>query len=818
MGVQISGAPNRNSRFAIGGIGAILLGFFLTCWANTQYLAYSFGFQRALGKELFKIGSWKIYQPFSWWSWHWKFSVIEGKVQDILSEGAVLVAAGCCLSVGAGVYVWYRRSLKTSEVKGLHGTARFAEIADVEKMQLITGADDGIYLGIFEYKGKQYFLRYNGDAHTLVFAPTRSGKGVGLVLPTLLSYRHSVLVHDLKKENFMLSAGFRHSAGQLVICFEPTQTLERSIDGETLYKPGCSWNPLDEIRKFTEFDVMDAQNLAAAIADPDGEGMDDHWVSTSYAFLTGLILHMLYAEDDKTLAGASIYMSDPSFSDEEQMYQRMLNSEHDPDGVMGWTDSMGQPTKTHPQVALAAQTMLNKEERERGSVLSTAKSKLELYSEPIVARNTRSSDFSVKDIMNHDKPVSLYIVVPPTDKERLRPITRLLVSFLLRRLAGDMRYANGRSVKSYKHRLQLLIDEFPALKKMEAVEEGLAFLAGYGINAFLFTQDVIQLRKEYEENETVSGGCHIKVAYAPNTDDTAELMSKMCGTTTVEFEEVSYSGTRIGSMLGQMNVSKQRQERPLMTPDEIRTMGPDDSLIFVTNQPAIRAKKIRYYNVPIFQERAKIAPPVRIGYQLSESGETSKNWAMVSVVRTSNPNILKLTANVHQDWWNVKVSVKQLDADSKVVQVFDCMLSDSNSRSVSSFEIAEHQYEIAVVGRNFVSKDEFEVHFEIDTSKSGSEYCGEGFYRVPSVFYAEALSATEKTLQEEGVEYFIEDVWPNKAYVGFVWKTFGNYLILRRTVGSLSIVSLHRKSALSKVPGPDVKVRIKYQGSIGNVM
>src|SRR5260363_19885 len=138
----------------------------------------------------------------------------------------------------------------------------------------------------------------------------------------------------------------------------PTSLDQKSMDGTTPYNIVARWNVLDELRIFTEYDVMDAQNIAQAIADPDGEGIDDHWVSTSYELLVGVILHVKYDEQDKSLAGCSTYLADPSFTDPEQMFNRMLDAEHDPEGVMGWKDSMGNPTKTHPQVALAARAML----------------------------------------------------------------------------------------------------------------------------------------------------------------------------------------------------------------------------------------------------------------------------------------------------------------------------------------------------------------------------------------------------------------------------------------------------------------------------
>lgn len=821
MGAVVTGGVKKNGRFAGDGIFVALAGMVLTSWVNTQILAHRFGYQAALGDAVATFKSFKIYQPFQWWSWHYQFSIMEGRVQEILTQGVWVILIGCCVSVAAAVYVWYRRSLKVATVEGLHGSARWAEFADVKNMKLITEDEksNGIYLGIYEFKGKQYFLRYDGDAHTLVFAPTRSGKGVGLVLPTLLSNRNSVVVHDLKKENFMLTSGYRHQAGQLVICFDVTATVARSIDGKTEFRSSCCWNVLEEIRAFSEYDVMDAQNIAAAIADPDGEGMDDHWVSTSYELLTGLILHMLYGESDKTLAGCSTYLSDPSFADSEQMFNRMMNLEHDPMGIMGWVDSMGNPTKTHPQVAMAARSMLNKEEKERGSVLSTAKTKLALYTEPIVARNTRSSDFSVRDLMNHDKPVSLYIVVPPSDKERLRPLTRLLISFMLRRLTEGMAFEEGKSVRGYKHRLLAVIDELPALKKLETLEEGLGFIAGYGINAFLFVQDIIQLRKAYDQNQTIIAGCHNRVAYAPNTTETAEEISKMCGETTVAFEEVSYSGSRISSMLNQMNVNTQRIGRPLMDVGEVLSMRSDDSLVFVAGQPTIQAKKIKYYNVPIFQQRAEIVHPERIGYQyIDEDGNARLNWMMVSIERTSTPGQFNLFINVYDTYPEVEVVVKQSNVGGDQVHEFICnMTAAARGGYFSTLEVDVSNYILLVADTRFSHDDEFEVHFRIKNSEPLKDLTENGFYRVISMRQRLLMKDLRSAAEKESREVYFEEVWPGRSYIGTVERSDESFIVLKREMSNLMIYNIHRTGRIDKVVSVGRKIRIKYIGNQGKV-
>lgn len=444
------------------------------------------------------------------------------------------------------------------------------------------------------------FLRADDPTHILGFAPTRSGKGVGLVLPTLLTWQHSVLVNDIKGENWALTAGFRQRVGQKVIKFEPA-----CMDGST-----ARWNCLDEIRTFTKMDVQDAQGMMMMVCDPKGEGLEDHWAKTSWDFLTGLALHLAYVgEGAGNMAGMGTYLSDPKWDDEKQMYTTMLNAVHDPDGKAGWVDTEGHPTRTHPEVAKAAKTMLNKEDKERGSVLSTAKSFLTLYGDPVVAQNTACSDFCVRDLMNSDQAVSLYFVVQPSDLERMVALSRLFYAMVIRRNATDMKFAGGTSVQGYKHRLLMLIDELPSLRKLSVLQEGLAYIAGYGIKCFLICQDLIQLEDAYGDKQTIVAGCHTQIAYAPNTQQTADMLASMTGKTTIIEDSESKSQDSWGWKTGSVSVSTNKTERDLMTASEFKALSPEDMVLFVAGRPPIYGRKIRYYEDAVMLGRAKIPAP-----------------------------------------------------------------------------------------------------------------------------------------------------------------------------------------------------------------
>jgi len=267
--------------------------------------------------------------------------------------------------------------------------------------------------------------------------------------------------------------------------------------------------------------------------------------------------------------------------------------------------------------------MLETPARELGSIISTANNALSLYRDPIVGENTSESHFKVADLMNHDKPVSLYFITTPRNAERMRPLARLLLTQIVYTLSDKMEFDEGRSKTNHKHRLLLLLllDEFPTLGKLDVFEGALAYIAGYGIKAYLIMQDVQQLYKAYTPNESIISNCHIRIAYAPNKVETAEWMSKMAGQTTVVKKQGSTSGKRFGMTLDQVSESYHEVQRPLMTPDEImRLPGPKkdatgdileagEMLVFVAGQPVIRGTQILYFQDPVFSKRSKTPPP-----------------------------------------------------------------------------------------------------------------------------------------------------------------------------------------------------------------
>jgi type IV secretion system protein VirD4 len=629
--------PQARSKKARAGIAIPLLALLTlggSLQAATQLFAHDMRYQAALGPHLHQV-----YPPWGIIEWALKWY---GQFPD-----AIMRAGGVGISLAAvGMIALVVAKLVMSNTAKvnvyLHGSARWANRDDIAGAGLLprlrkwheivrgveTEASSGVYVGAWVDKaGRLHYLRHDGPEHVLTYAPTRSGKGVGLVVPTLLSWPASAVITDLKGELWSMTAGWRQKhARNKVLRFEPAE-------------PSCDvfWNALDECRVGTGNEVGDVQNLATLIVDPDGKGLETHWQKTAQALLVGVILHALYKRKSEGTPASLPYidhlLANPDRSVAE-LWMEMVTYEH----------VKGQP---HPVVAAAARDMMDRPDEEAGSVLSTAKSYLALYRDPVVARNVGTSSFRIAELMNHDQPVSLYIVTQPSDKARLRPLVRIMLNTIVRLLADKMEFerivekptewrqlliALGlrkappphlRTKKTYKHRLLGMIDEFPSLGRLDILQESLAFVAGYGIKFYLICQDINQLKSRetgYGPDETITSNCHVQNAYPPNRIETAEHLSKLTGTTTVAKENITTSGKRTSALLGQVSRTIQEVQRPLLTPDECMRMPgarkegdliteAGDMVVYVAGFPAIYGRQPLYFQDKVFAARAAVPEP-----------------------------------------------------------------------------------------------------------------------------------------------------------------------------------------------------------------
>ena len=563
-------APRRAGAFSLLPAALFALITLVSFWAATQWVAQALAFQPRLGPCWFRIGPVCIYRPWDIFRWLYEYS---SYAPHVFTVGFYICIAGPLFGV-SGIVVYAVWRTRKARVATSHGSAIWAkEYGDYRAAGLMSGA--GVVLGVLP-DGR--YLTDDGPEHVACIAPTRSGKGVGQVIPTLLTWPGSVLVHDMKGENWQHTAGYRSQFSN-VIYFNPTDPHH-----------SAHFNPLLEVRA-DENQIRDVQNIADQLVDPHGKGKETHWDRTADQFFLGVILQVLHAEADKSLYGVSQFLSDPTRTF-TQTLQRMKNTTHK--NIMA-----------RARIVSSAQAMLNKSEEERSGILSTALGFLGLYADPIVARNTAESDFRICDLMQADHPLSLYIVVPDSDRLRLKPLTRLMITLITQRLVEVL------NPKENKHRLLMLLDEFPRLGRMTFLSDALSYLAGYGIKVMLMMQSKGQLdaQEAYGRGNTIIESCRTRTVFTPQDPDTAQWVADTLGSKTEVHQQTTYTGHRLAPWLGHVMVSDQESSRPLMDAAEICKLPASDSILLVAGFPPFKAKRAKYYEDPVLAARAGIPPP-----------------------------------------------------------------------------------------------------------------------------------------------------------------------------------------------------------------
>ena len=562
----------------IGQICVVFATIILTTWYATQWVALQFDYDAYLGTGFANLGNHKIYAPWNLFKWWYQF---DAYAPHIFSRGGQISAGGGLLGIIFAVIGSVLRG-RSAIALNTFGSSRWATSKQMKQVGLLD--DQGVFLG----RTKTDYIRHHGPEHVMAIAPTRSGKGVGLVIPTLLSWTDSAVIHDIKGENWQLTSGWRATFSHCLL-FDPTNAAS------------AKYNPLLEVRKGVN-EVRDVQNIADILVDPEGMlERRNHWEKTAHSLLVGAILHILYAEREKTLARVASFLSDPKRSFEKTL------------GVMMKTNHLGDRTgaQVHPVVAQAARELLNKSDNERSGVLSTAMSFLGLYRDPTVAEVTSKCDWRIADLIKADKPVSLYLVIPPSDISRTKPLVRLILNQIGRRLTEEL-VVSGESKPN--RQLLLMLDEFPALGRLDFFESSLAFMAGYGLRAFLISQSLNQIEKAYGPNNSILDNCHVRVAFATNDERTAKRLSDAIGSTTEMRAMRNYAGHRLAPWLSHVMVSRQETARQLITPGEIMQLPSNEELILLSGFSPIKADKVRYYADKNFTGRVSNPP------QLSPDG------------------------------------------------------------------------------------------------------------------------------------------------------------------------------------------------------
>ena len=436
-----------------------------------------------------------------------------------------------------------------------HGSARFATTSETRPL---AQNGDGLLIGRDRKSGK--LLRYAGSAHLLTIAPTRTGKGVGTIIPNLLDYPGPVVCIDPKGENARITA--RHRAK-----FGPVHVLDPfGVTG----LPSAAFNPLDRLDPAGLDLADDAMTLADALVyDAPGEAGEAHWNEEAKALIAGILLWVACdgqaQGEDRTLEAVRDCLT---FAPDN--FQKMLRE-------------MSASTQARGLIARAANRHLGKSDREAAGVLSAAQRHTHFLDSPRMTAVLGRSDFTFADVKA--QPTTVYLVLPP---DRLATYARWLRLMLAQALT-DL----ARAPASPARPVLFLLDEFAALGRLEPVERAMGLMAGYGIQLWPILQDVHQLRALYERRAgTFLSNAGVLQIFGVNDHDSAKLVSDLLGQETVVFETMSRAidAEETGISFGQQHVG-----RALLTPDEVRTMPANLELLFLAGQRPIVATKLAYY-------------------------------------------------------------------------------------------------------------------------------------------------------------------------------------------------------------------------------
>ncbi|MFT6333250.1 MAG: type IV secretion system protein VirD4 [Lentimonas sp.] len=456
--------------------------------------------------------------------------------------------------------------------ESLHGNAKWATNGEIKKMGL--RSKHGMLLG--KYKGK--FLIADGYQHCLLFAPTGSGKGVGFAIPNLLFWRESVIVHDIKLENYELTSGWRkNELKHKVFLWNPADP-----DGVS----HC-YNPMDWISRKPGQMVDDVQKICSFLL-PEQE----FWQNEARALLTGIMLYLVADDSKPTSLGEVV---------------RTLRNDDVVYNLAVVLDTMGKII--HPVAYMNIASYLQKPDKERGSVTSTANSSLELWSNPIIDATTATSDFNLHEFKK--QPHTLYCGLTPDNISRLKP----LMGIFYQQAAAF--FTNKMPTKEEKYGILLLMDEFPTLGKMEQFQAGIAYFRGYKVRLLLIIQDTEQLKGIYEEsgmNSFLSNSTY-RVTFAANNMETANLISQLLGNKTsiqTSYNKPKYLDLNPGSR----SLHLAESQRALLLPQEVIQLPREKQILLIESQPPIKSSKIFYFREKLFTRRLlkKIKIPTQEPY------------------------------------------------------------------------------------------------------------------------------------------------------------------------------------------------------------
>lgn len=542
-------------------IGHLLLHpamFFLTFYSSGVFTAF---FTNEIGSIGFNLNAIEIWRKWIFWLYD-SWSALHYQAYNYLKIKLLISFITPFLILAV---IYYRnfnkiKSLKFFQAKEtVYGSAQWADDSEIERANL--RAKHGMLLG----KDANGYFVADGFQHALLFAPTGSGKGVGFVIPNLLFWQHSVIVHDTKLENYDLTSGWRASQGQKVFVWEPANP-----NGVT----HC-YNPIDWVSDKPGQMVDDVQKISNLIM-PE----KDFWNNEARSLFLGVVLYLI-ADTTKVKSFGEVV--------------RTMRSDDVVYNLAIVLDTLG--AVIHPVAYMNIAAFLQKADKERSGVISTLNSSLELWANPLIDSATASSDFNIIEMKK--KLTTIYVGITPDNIARLQKLMQVFYQQATEFLSRQMP-----NIKEEPYGVMFLMDEFPTLGKMEQFKTGIAFFRGYRVRLFLIIQDTQQLKGIYEEagmNSFLSN-CTYRITFAANNYETANLISQLCGNKTVD--QTSYSKPLFFDLNFATRTKNVSQvQRALLLPQEVIQLPRDEQILLIESFPPIKSDKIKYFNDKFFTSR-----------------------------------------------------------------------------------------------------------------------------------------------------------------------------------------------------------------------
>lgn len=458
------------------------------------------------------------------------------------------------------------------ERRSLFGDARFAKASEIQKAGL-TG-EDGLIVGRYQNR----YLMFSGQQHAIISAPTRSGKGVGVVIPNLLNWNESVVVLDIKQENWDITSGFRAKHGQACYLFNPA-----AADFKT-----HRYNPLEYISEHPVFQIDDAQKIANMLF-PDQPGTDAIWTATPRSLFMGIVLYLLDTPGKPVTIG-QVLRETLVDGDGSQYFAKVINERA----------GINKPLSGTCVRSLNAYISISSD-KTRSGVITSFRSKLELWQNPLVDAATSGNDFDLREVRK--KRMSIYIGVTPDNLERLAPLINLFFQQIIDLNTRELPNQNP----DIKHTCLLLMDEFTAIGKIPILSKGISYIAGYWLRMMPIIQSPAQLVEVYGKDaaQTFQTNHALQIIFPPKASETqtARDISEWLGYQTVKGYSHSKSKAILKQSAGTQSTSDQR--RALLLPQEITSLGSERELVIMEDVPPILADKVRYFKDPAFMNRLK---------------------------------------------------------------------------------------------------------------------------------------------------------------------------------------------------------------------